>query len=69
VNKRPVRVVRNGQPENILSEQIRVGDVIYLTKDETAPCDAVVLATSHQVPTPPKVQIFVITNIGNYKYW
>ncbi len=27
----------------------RVGDILYLTKDENVPCDAVVLATSHQV--------------------
>jgi magnesium-transporting ATPase (P-type) len=32
-----------------LSEQIRVGDIVYLKKDDTVPCDAVVLATSHQV--------------------
>jgi P-type E1-E2 ATPase len=49
VNKRKVHVVRNGQPEEVTAEHIRVGDIIYLTKDEAVPCDAVVLATSHQV--------------------
>lgn len=48
VNKRTVRVIHNGETEQVSAESIRVGDIIYLTEDETVPCDAVVLASSNQ---------------------
>ncbi len=49
VNKQKFQVLRNGILEDIFSELIKVGDVIFLEENHTVPCDAVLLASSNQV--------------------
>ena len=46
-NKRIVTVVRKKRLMEIRSEQVEVGDILYLTEDQEVPCDAIVLNTSH----------------------
>ena len=46
-NKRVVTVVRRKRLTEIRSEQVEVGDILYLVEDQEVPCDAIVLNTSH----------------------
>ena len=46
-NKRVVTVVRRKRLTEIKSEQVEVGDILYLVEDQEVPCDAIVLNTSH----------------------
>ena len=40
-------VVRRKRLTEIRSEQVEVGDILYLVEDQEVPCDAIVLNTSH----------------------
>ena len=40
-------VVRKKRLTEIRSEQVEVGDILYLGEDQEVPCDAIVLNTSH----------------------
>eukprot|EP00026_Physarum_polycephalum_P000875 Phypoly_transcript_00876.p1 GENE.Phypoly_transcript_00876~~Phypoly_transcript_00876.p1 ORF type:complete len:1138 (+),score=165.10 Phypoly_transcript_00876:253-3414(+) len=45
-NTRPYYVIRNGRKQKIHSEDILVGDLLYLENNDEVPCDIVVLGTS-----------------------
>ena len=40
-------MVRKKRLTEIRSEQVEVGDILYLVEDQEVPCDAIVLNTSH----------------------
>ncbi|KAJ5069633.1 putative phospholipid-transporting atpase [Anaeramoeba ignava] len=45
-NERIYHVIRNGNPINIHSQEISVGDVVYLQENDEIPCDLVLLSSS-----------------------
>ncbi|XP_071839272.1 phospholipid-transporting ATPase IF-like isoform X3 [Apostichopus japonicus] len=47
VNNRPVQVVRNGKRVEVLSKDIRVGDIVWSRSDEELPCDMVLLSSQN----------------------
>ena len=42
-NNSKFQVIRNGVESNIASEDIRVGEILKLNKDEIVPCDCILL--------------------------
>jgi len=47
-NRRKVSVIRKGGLAVINSENIKVGDILYLTEDQEVPCDVIVLSSSQE---------------------
>lgn len=41
-------VIRKGGLAVINSENIKVGDILYLTEDQEVPCDVIVLSSSQE---------------------
>ena len=47
-NRRKVSVIRKDEMRMMTSENIQVGDILYLTEDQEVPCDVIVLSSSHK---------------------
>lgn len=47
-NQRTYKVCRNGLKQNVESQNIHVGDIIYLTEGEEIPCDVLLLTSSNK---------------------
>ena len=47
-NRRKVSVIRKEVMTVMTSENIQVGDILYLTEDQEVPCDVIVLSSSHE---------------------
>ena len=47
-NRRKVSVITKDEMRVMTSENIQVGDILYLTEDQEVPCDVIVLSSSHE---------------------
>ncbi|KAJ3450633.1 putative phospholipid-transporting atpase [Anaeramoeba flamelloides] len=47
-NERIFHVIRDGEPRDVMSKNIRVGDIIYLKENMESPCDLVLLSSSNK---------------------
>ena len=47
-NRRKMSRIRKDEMRVMTSENIQVGDILYLTEDQEVPCDVIVLSSSHE---------------------
>lgn len=45
-NHRPCYIIQDGRRKQVRCQDIRVGDIVYLTKDCEVPCDLVLVASA-----------------------
>ncbi|KAJ6237373.1 phospholipid-transporting atpase [Anaeramoeba flamelloides] len=47
-NQRIFHIIRDGEPRDVMSQNIRIGDIVYLEENMEAPCDLVLLSSSNE---------------------